>query len=191
MDSPGGDLMLDFVPGSPDGTWWTIAHHDPFWTITATRNTPLEALAAVTQVLPQLLGDTRHADRIPLTAHSVPEIAELNGWSRKGTSFTSPDGHCTMHHEPDLPWRVEHSVYGGVGTEWSVRTAGELPKALAAQFLSFLSMPDPVERSLDDIPQLARSRARMTSLTGGGGLGPQLLHALGGLLDPPGGGRRR
>ncbi|WP_406738927.1 DUF317 domain-containing protein [Streptomyces sp. NBC_00853] len=191
VDSPGHDLLLDFAPTDAHGTWWTIAHHDPLWKITATHRTPLEPLSAITQALPQLLGDTRHADRIPLTARSVAEISDLNGWTTDGSSFTSPDGHCTMHHEPGGPWRVEHSVYDGFGTHWSLRAEGDLPEELAAQFLTFLATPDPVERAHGDIPFLALSEARLTPLNGKQPLGAHVAHALGGLGDAASRGRSR
>jgi len=191
VDSPCGTILLDCSPSSPDGTWWTIAHHDPYWKITATRQTPLEALAGITQALPQLLGDTRHADRIPLATRSVADLADLYGWTAEPGSYTSPDGHCTVHHAADQPWRVEHSVYDGFDTLWSVRTEGEVPDQLPAQFFSYLASPDPVERVLADIPHLARSRAQLTSLVSHRpGLGAHVVHALGVLaagLD----GRRR
>ncbi|MFD5765317.1 DUF317 domain-containing protein [Streptomyces sp. NPDC127049] len=191
VDSPGHDLLLDFAPSSPDGMWWTIQHPDPLWKITATRLTPLEPLAAITQTLPQLLGDTRHADRIPLTTRPVAEIADLNGWTASGASFTSPDGHCTLRYEAGASWQIEHSVYDGFGTHWSVRAEGELPDQLAAQFLSFLATPDPVERAFGDIPYLARSQARLTPLDSKSPLGPHVVHALGALVEPSGRGRRR
>ncbi|MFD5108941.1 DUF317 domain-containing protein [Streptomyces cinereoruber] len=191
VDSPGHDLLLDFTPTSQDGTWWTIQHPDPLWKITASHLTPLEPLAAITQALPQLLGDTRHVDRIPLTSLSVAEIADLNGWTTTGTSFTSPDSHCTLHYEPGASWRVEHSVYDGFGTHWSVRAEGDLPEELAAQFLTFLATPDPVERAYRDIPWLARSQARLTPLDGKSPLGPHVAHALGALAAPAGKDRRR
>ncbi|MEU8522415.1 DUF317 domain-containing protein [Streptomyces sp. NPDC048577] len=191
VDSPGKDVLVDFAPTRPDGTWWTISHPDPFWQVTAMCQTPLEALAGITQVLPQLLGDTRYASRIPLAERSVAEIADINGWTAHGTSFTSPDGHCVMQHAPGSAWRVEHSVYDGVGTHWSVRAEGDLPEALAGQFLSHLASPDPVERARDDVPFLARGQARMTPVAGHSGLGAQVTHALGGLFDTDAKGRRR
>ncbi|MGW7303999.1 DUF317 domain-containing protein [Streptomyces sp. NPDC054835] len=182
LDSPCGTVLVDFSPSSPAGTWWTITHHDPYWKVTATRQTPLEALAGITRALPQLLGDSRHADRIPLATRSVSDLADLYGWTAEPGSYTSPDGHCTVHHAADQPWRVEHSVYDGFDTHWSVRTEGEVPDQLPAQFFTYLASPDPVERVLADVPYLARSRAQLTPLASHRpGLGAHVVHALGGL----------
>lgn len=86
-----------------------------------------------------------------------------------------------MHYEPGRPWRVEHSVYDGFGTHWSIRTEGALPEELAAQFLTFLATPDPVERAHGDIPFLALSEARLTPLNERHPLGAHVAHALCGL----------
>ncbi|MGW3514542.1 DUF317 domain-containing protein [Streptomyces hydrogenans] len=189
--SPDDTLHVDFSPSRLDGMWWTIARNDLTWKITATRQTPLEALAGVTQALPQLLGDMRHADRIPLTERSVADIADLYDWTAGTESYASPDGHCTMHHTPGQSWRVEHAVFDGFDTHWAVHATGAVPAQLPAQFLTFLATPDPVERTLADVPYLARSAARLTSLTGlPSGLGAQVVHALGD-LPTNGEGRRR
>ncbi|MFE2011149.1 DUF317 domain-containing protein [Streptomyces sp. NPDC059491] len=191
VGSPDGALLVNFSPGSPSAPWWTVTHRDPFWRITVTRQTPLEALAGITQALPQLLGDTRHADRIPLTERSVADIADLYGWITDAGSYTSPDGHCTVRHAAGQPWRVEHSVYEGFDTHWAVRSTGAVPAQLPAQFLTYLATPDPVERTLADVPYQARSEARLTPLANHrSGLGAHIVHALGGLVTS-GEGRRR
>lgn len=69
----------------PLGTWWTIAHHEPYWEVQFSRQTPMEAVAAVTQALPQLLGDHRHAERIPIT--SRPQASSR---SREGALCALP-----------------------------------------------------------------------------------------------------
>ncbi|WP_407549066.1 DUF317 domain-containing protein [Streptomyces sp. Pv4-95] len=93
IDSPDSSLFVDFAPLHPLGRWLTVAHHEPYWEVTFSRQAPLEAVAAVTQALPQLLGDPRHADRIPITDMPLDQIAELNGWSTEDSALTSPT--CT------------------------------------------------------------------------------------------------
>ncbi|MFG2836143.1 DUF317 domain-containing protein [Streptomyces zaomyceticus] len=115
----------------------------------------------------------------------------MSGWTTDGASFSSPDGHCTMYCEPGGPWRVEHSVYDGFGTHWSLRAEGDLPEELAAQFLTFLATPDPVERAHGDIPFLALGAARLTPLNGKQPLGAHVAHSLGGLGDAASRGRSR
>ncbi|MFD7957123.1 DUF317 domain-containing protein [Streptomyces ardesiacus] len=41
--SPCGSVFLGFAPDRPDGVWWTIAHHEPYWQIEFSRQTPSEA----------------------------------------------------------------------------------------------------------------------------------------------------
>ncbi|MEU2231280.1 DUF317 domain-containing protein [Streptomyces vietnamensis] len=194
VSSPDGALLVNFSPSTPSAPWWTITHRNPFWRIAATRQTPLEALAGITQALPQLLGDTRHADRIPLTKRSVADIADLYGWITDAGSSTSPDGHCTVHHAASQPWRVEHSVHEGhegFDTHWTVRSTGAVPVQLPAQFLTCLATPDPVERTLADVPYLARREARLTPLASHrSGLGAHVVHALGDLVTNREGQRR-
>ncbi|MZE72821.1 DUF317 domain-containing protein [Streptomyces sp. SID5789] len=67
VHSPDGSLFVNFNSRHTRGHWWSVAHHEPYWEARFTRQTPIEAIAAVTQALPQLLGDDRHIDRIPLT----------------------------------------------------------------------------------------------------------------------------
>ncbi|MFE0772162.1 DUF317 domain-containing protein [Streptomyces sp. NPDC058861] len=200
VDSPDGSIVIDFTPTTFEGVWWTIARHEPFWRITATQQTPMEVLAGVTPLLPLLLTNIRHPDRIGLSDYTVAELARLYDWTTadnaSGVSFTSPDGHCTVRHTPgtEQPWYAEHSVRDGVGTRWHVAFEGEVPDALARQFFLYLATDVPVERTLEDIPRLARGQAQMTPLGGkppSGALGPQLSHVLGGIVDAVEKGRRR
>ncbi|MGW1604495.1 DUF317 domain-containing protein [Streptomyces eurythermus] len=162
LDSPCGSAFLNFEPSRFDG-WWTICHHDPFWTARFSRQTPIEAIAAVAQALPQLLGDTRHADRIPLTTTALDQTATLNGWTtthvETTTVYTSPDRHCVLAHEPDgeLPWRVTHSLYDGFDTEWTATLSRDAPEELARQFFAHLADPAPVERFFKDLPYLVQN----------------------------------
>ncbi|MFI9423417.1 DUF317 domain-containing protein [Streptomyces achromogenes] len=163
LDSPCGSAFLDFEPTRFDGTWWTIRHHDPSWTARFSRQTPIEAIAAVAQALPQLLGDARHADRIPLTTRGLDQTAALNGWTTTRTVattvYTSPDGHCVLTHEPDseLPWRFAHSLYDGFDTEWTATISCDAPEELARQFFAHLADPAPVERFFKDLPYLVQT----------------------------------
>lgn len=147
------------------------------------RQTPIEAVAAVTQVLPQVLGDHRHADRIPLATEDVAHIAKTSGWNlsktASGVTWTSPDGHCTVEHttNPEHPWRIVHSVYDGFDTHWSATFTRDVPQQLVAQFLAHVSDEAPVERRFADIPVLALDSALITS-THTSGLGPHAAHAL-------------
>ncbi|MFB6517314.1 DUF317 domain-containing protein [Streptomyces sp. NPDC056401] len=186
VESPDGSTFVDFTPSGFDEPWWTVRHHEPYWKITAGRQPPLEALAAVTQALPQLLGDARHCEQIPLASRSVTEIASVNGWTTDGTSITSADGHCTLHHRPDTeqPWLVESSVYDGFDTHWFASFEGDVPDALVRQFLAHLASTDPVERTLADVPYLSRYSARITPMHGWA-LGPHIVHALAALPSQP------
>ncbi|MEU9411691.1 DUF317 domain-containing protein [Streptomyces sp. NPDC048281] len=123
-------LFVTFNSRHTQGQWWSVAHHDPFWEARFTRQTPIEAIAAVTQALPQLAGDFRHADRIPLTTSTLAEIAELNHWRHEGSgTFTSPDGHCRLQNAPakETPWRFRHHVYDGFGTHWDASFTQDTP----------------------------------------------------------------
>ncbi|MFI7182085.1 DUF317 domain-containing protein [Streptomyces anthocyanicus] len=163
IDSPCGSVFLAFDPGRQDGVWWTIAHHEPYWQIEFSRQTPSEAIASVTQALPQLLGDHRHADRIPLAAESVAHLAKNSGWeapsTASGMAWASPDGHCTVEHsaDPVHPWRFEHSVYDGFDTHWTATFTPEVPERLVAQFFTHLATTIPVERVFRDAPYLVQS----------------------------------
>ncbi|WP_198358303.1 DUF317 domain-containing protein [Streptomyces fildesensis] len=185
IDSPCGSVFLDFEPNQRDGIWWELRHHEPNWTARFSRQTPAEALAAVTQVLPQLLGDTRHADRIPLTTNTLAQTAELNGWAivRAGpiTLFTSPDEHCHLRHEPDteVPWRFEHSLYEGFDTEWNATFTRDTPERLVAQFFTHLASDEPVERVLKEVPFLVQnSDSALITPVSGAAVSPHAHHAV-------------
>ncbi|MFE7116509.1 DUF317 domain-containing protein [Streptomyces sp. NPDC057654] len=184
LDSPDGSLFVDFDPTTPDKPWWSIRNHEPHWTAEFTRQTPAEAVAAVTQSLPQLLGDHRHAERIPLTDTDLAETAALNHWtattSADGTAYTSPDGYCTLRHAPgaETAWRVENSLADGFDTHWSATFTTETPHRVVAQFFAHLTTTAPVEREYREIPYTARdfgdtliTPARTT------GVNPQVPHA--------------
>ncbi|MEE1838069.1 DUF317 domain-containing protein [Streptomyces sp. SP17KL33] len=159
VDSPDGSIFVSFDPGHPNGQWWTIAHHEPWWEAKFTQQTPIEAIAAVTQTLPQLLGDDRHIERIPLTTTPLAQIADLNHWTREGATFTSPDGHCHLKHIPgeETPWRFRHRVRGGFGTHWYAAFTQDTPERLVAQFFTHLATTTPVERAFGDVPRLVRT----------------------------------
>lgn len=133
LSSPCHEMFLDFTLDPQDGVCWTLAHHEPYWKAEFGSQTPIEAIAAVTQALPQVLGDHRHADRIPLTTEDVAHIAKTCGWglskTASGVTWTSPDGHCVVEHttDPGHPWRIVHSVYDGIGTHWSAMFTRDAP----------------------------------------------------------------
>ncbi|MFE7889312.1 DUF317 domain-containing protein [Streptomyces sp. NPDC057412] len=103
VDSPDGSVFCDFDPIHPAGIWWTIAHREPYWGVQFSRDTPIEAIAAVTQALPQLLGDVRHAERIPITDMPLDQLAALNDWSLQGGALTSPDWYCRLNTRDNSP----------------------------------------------------------------------------------------
>lgn len=159
VDSPDGSLFLDFNPSHPVGNWWSISHHEPHWTAHFSRQTPIEVIAAVTHVLPQLLGDRRLADHIPLTAMALDQIADMNHWHpADGGTLSSPDGHCLLHRAPDneIAWRFEHSVFDGFDTHWHATFTQATPEPLVAQFFAHLSTTNPVERIFRDVPYLVQ-----------------------------------
>ncbi|MFD5779449.1 DUF317 domain-containing protein [Streptomyces sp. NPDC058220] len=135
MDSPDGSLFLDFTPSDPAGRWWTVAHHEPYWEVRFSRQTPIEAIAAFTQALPQLIGDRRHFDRIPLTTSTLAEIADLNHWRADDGTFTSRDGRCLLRHTPgdETLWRFQHHVYDGFDTHWHASFTQDTPERLVTQ----------------------------------------------------------
>jgi hypothetical protein len=135
-----------------------VAHHEPFWEARFTRQTPIEAIAAVTQALPQLNGDDRHIEQIPLTTSTLAQIADLNHWSGDGTAYTSPDGHCRLHNNPgeENAWRFRHHVYDGFDTHWDASFTQDTPERLVAQFFAHLATTTPVERAFRDVPYLVQ-----------------------------------
>jgi hypothetical protein len=180
IDSPDGSLFLDFNPSHPSGRWWTIAHHEPCWEAQFSRQSPIEAIAAVTQSLPQLIGDRRHADRNPLTTSTLARIAELNHWQRADDgTLTSPDGHCLLQHAPghQTPWRFEHSVFDGFDTQWQATFTQDTPEQLVTQFFAHLATTAPVERAFRDVPYLVQELddALITPVRGAA-VNPQVHH---------------
>ncbi|MEU3028103.1 DUF317 domain-containing protein [Streptomyces incarnatus] len=165
LDSPCGTLFVDFEPNRHDGMWWSIRHHEPSWRAQFSRQTPIEAIAAVTQALPQLLGDMRHADRIPLAPYTIAQSADLSDWSSHGeegtTVYASPDGHCVLTHAPgtELAWEITHSLYEGFDTEWNATFTFDTPEPVVAQFFAHLTSVVPVERTFGEVPFLARTSA--------------------------------
>ncbi|MET9294383.1 DUF317 domain-containing protein [Streptomyces sp. NPDC003077] len=183
LDSPDHSVLFDFTPGRSDGTWWRIAHHDPYWEAEFSRQTPVESLAALSQALPQFLGDRRHAERIPVTTATLAQIAALNHWTAAPdqTAFASPDGRCVLRHAPDAEtaWRFRHAVHDGFDTHWQAIFTRQVPEALVAQFFAHLATPEPVERAFRDIPYLARDlgQALITPVRGAA-VSPRVHHAV-------------
>ncbi|WP_405928127.1 DUF317 domain-containing protein [Streptomyces griseus] len=183
LASPGGEAFLDFAPGRQDGVWWRIEHHEPFWRAEFTRQVPVEAIAAVAQALPQVLGDHRHADRIPFADEYPAQIAKRHGWAVHGTThgvtWRSPDGHCTVEHttDPEHAWRFTHSVHDGVDTHWTANFTVDTPDRVVAQFLTHLADEEPVQRRFGDVPHIALGAAVITSARTAG-LGAHTQHAL-------------
>ncbi|MCT6780454.1 DUF317 domain-containing protein [Streptomyces sp. CS7] len=174
LNSPGGEMVLDFTPDRQDSVWWTIAHHEPFWHAEFTRQVPVETIAAVTQTLPQVLGDDRYADRIPSANEYPASIAKGRGWAIQsaahGTTWTSPDGHCKVEHTADTEhtWRFTHSVHDGFETDWSAVFTVDTPTQVVAQFVTHLSDERPVERRFTDVPAAALDAAVVTPVRNSG-----------------------
>lgn len=180
VSSPDGSVFVNFNSSHAQGQWWSVSHHEPFWEAKFTRQTPIEAIAAVTQALPQLVGDHRHADQIPLTTSALAQIADLNHWRGDGVTFTSPDGHCLLQHTPgdETPWWFQHHVYDGVDTHWHASFTQDTPERLVAQFLAHLATTTPVERAFRDVPYLVRDLddALITPVRGAA-VNPHVHHA--------------
>ncbi|MHB6911313.1 SPDY domain-containing protein [Streptomyces sp. DB-54] len=155
IDSPDGSVFCDFAPLHPLGTWWTIAHHKPYWEVQFSRQTPMEAVAAVTQALPQLLGDHRHAERIPITDMPLDQIAALNDWTVGDGALASPDWYCQLIHTPDeeVAWRAEHVFYEKQPLATFTR---EVPEGLVRNFSAHLATPTAVQRAFADVPLSTR-----------------------------------
>lgn len=188
IDSPDASLFVSFAPLHPLGRWLTVAHHEPHWEMTFSREMPLEAVAAVTQALPQLLGDARHADRIPITDMPLDQLAELNGWSAEDGALTSPDLYCRLKHTPgeEIAWQVEHFYHEGAPLATFTR---DTPECLVRNFFSHLATPMAVERVFADIPFGPRlGRNTLITPVRGAAVNPQIHHALAPLNRP---GRRR
>ncbi|MFE1802356.1 DUF317 domain-containing protein [Streptomyces sp. NPDC059517] len=137
LDSPCHGAFIDFTPSNPYGPWWRTSHHEPYWQAQFGRHTPIEAIAAFTQALPQFLGDTRHADRIPLSTNTLVECARLNGWDMtadaQATVFTSADGHCVLTHAPhaDRRWQIQHRLADDADTAWFASVTQATPARLS------------------------------------------------------------
>ncbi|MFD5320026.1 DUF317 domain-containing protein [Streptomyces sp. NPDC127098] len=173
VTSPDGAVAVAFDPTRQDGVWWTVTRRQPSWSAEFTHLTPVEVIAAITQSLPQLLGDHRLIDRIG-ALNDAPDIlttARLNGWhyQKDPAQFTSPDGHCAVRHTPgaDTPWQVTHSLFDGFNTHWTATFTTATPQPLINQFVTHLATSTPVERRYRDIPYIAREIALITPARGG------------------------
>ena len=178
IDSPDGSVFLDFNPLHPLGRWVTVAHHEPFWEVMFSGQAPLEAVAAVTQALPQLLGDARHAESIPITDITLEQLAELNDCSADGGTLTSPDLYCSLRHTPgeDISWQVEHLYYED--TPLATFTQ-DTPEALVRNFFAHLAMPLAVERAYADVLLSTRhADSALITPVRGASVSPHVHHAL-------------
>ncbi|ELS55911.1 DUF317 domain-containing protein [Streptomyces viridochromogenes] len=178
IDSPDGSMFVDFDPVHPLGQWWTITHHEPYWAVQFSRQTPLEAVAAVTQALPQLLGDTRHAERIPITEMPLDQLAALNDWSVENGALTSPDWCCQFLHTPDadITWRAWHAFFEKQPLAAFTRDA---PEALVRNFFAHLATPTAVERGFADVPLSTRyEHSNLITPVRGATINPHVDHAL-------------
>ncbi|MEV8125394.1 DUF317 domain-containing protein [Streptomyces sp. NPDC085944] len=178
IDSPDGSMFVDFDPIHPLGQWWTITHHEPYWEVQFSRQTPLEAVAAVTQTLPQLLGDTRHAERIPITEMPLEQLAAHNDWSAEASALTSPDWCCQLLHTPDedITWRAWHAFFEKQPLATFTRDA---PDALVRNFFAHLATPTAVERAFADVPLSTRSEhSNLITPVRGAAINPHVDHAL-------------
>ncbi|WP_420036007.1 DUF317 domain-containing protein [Streptomyces sp. cg28] len=153
VDSPDGSLFVDFAPMQRSGMWCTVSHHEPYWQAAFSRQAPLEAVAAVAQALPQLLGDTRHIEQIPLTDQPLEKLAALHGWTVEGTVITSPDWYCQLARTPQddhaITWRVHHAFF----EDQPLATfTCDVPERLVGNFFTHLASTAPVERAVADVP---------------------------------------
>ncbi|MFJ9900695.1 DUF317 domain-containing protein [Streptomyces sp. NPDC091280] len=177
-DSPEGSLFVDFNPLHPSGRWITVAHHEPYWEAAFSRDAPLEAVAAVTQALPQLLGDTRHAERIPITDMPLDQIAEHNHWHAEADALISPDMYCRLEHVPGeaTAWQVEHLYHPDAPLATFTHA---IPEGLVRNFFSHLATPMPVERTYSDVPLGTRhGHTILITPVRGAAIHPQAHHTL-------------
>ncbi|MGW2917785.1 DUF317 domain-containing protein [Streptomyces angustmyceticus] len=191
IDSPDASVYINFAPLHPRGQWLTVAHHEPYWEAVFSRQAPLEAVAAVTQALPQLLGDARHADRIPITDMPLSQIAELNGWSAEDGVLTSPDLYCRLQHTPgqEIAWQAEHAYFEGAPLATFTQ---DTPECLVGNFFSHLTAPMAVERAYADIPlSTVHGKSALITPVRGTAVNPHVHHALAQLDRPDRPGRRR
>ncbi|WP_405421536.1 DUF317 domain-containing protein [Streptomyces erythrochromogenes] len=190
LSNPYSTTALEFTPESPNGLWWKITNLDPHWQIQISRQAPTEAVSAVAQSLPQLLGDHRHAERIPISPLSLREIAVAAQWVRApdNSAYSSPDTHCSVFHRPrpGIAWSFEHAIHDGFDTHWTATFTDTVPIALVAQFFSHLVSSEPVEREYREIPFLARDLASaIITPVDSAGLGAHVHHALAQIPRPP------
>ncbi|MET8683717.1 DUF317 domain-containing protein [Streptomyces sp. NPDC004732] len=187
ITSPDGSMFVDFDPIAPLGQWWTITHHEPYWEVQFSRQTPLETVAAVTQALPQLLGDTRHAERIPIAGMPLDQIAALHLWTAEDHVLTSPDWYCQLIHTPDedIAWRAWHAFFEKQPLATFTR---DVPEGLVGNFFAHLATTTAVERAFADVPLSTRyEHSELITPVRGAAISPHLDHALA-QLDRP---RRR
>ncbi|MEU8784815.1 DUF317 domain-containing protein [Streptomyces sp. NPDC048637] len=189
--SPDGSLFVSFAPLHPLGRWLTVAHHEPYWEAVFSRQAPLEAVAAVTQALPQVLGDARHSERIPITDMPLDQLTELNGWSAEDNVLTSPDLYCRLEHTPgqEITWQVEHVYFEGAPLATFTQ---DTPECLVRQFFSHLTAPMGVERVFADIPlSTLQANSALITPVRGAAVNAHIHHALAQLDRPGRPGRRR
>lgn len=192
IDSPDGSLLVDFVPLHPQGRWaagplgrWcTVVHHEPYWEAVFSRQAPLEAVAAVTQALPLVLGDDRHAEQIPVTREPLDQLAALNDWSAEGTSFISPDRYCRIEQSAgtDDAWSFGHAYFERDPlAAFTRRTPGHL----VGTFFAHLASPIAVERAFADVPPSTRfEHSGLITPVRRGAINPHVDHALAQLGRP-------
>ncbi|MFI8307727.1 DUF317 domain-containing protein [Streptomyces sp. NPDC085927] len=185
LDSPCHSLFVDFDPANRHGNWWRISHHEPYWEARFSRQTPIEAIAAFAQALPQFLGDTRHAGRIPVTTSTLVQTADLNNWTMaaegEATVFTSADGHCALTHElnADTRWHIQHSLLDGVDTDWAASFTRATPVRLVSQFFTHLASTASVQRTFGDLPHLVQhSSEAVIAPVRNAAVNPRVQHAL-------------
>ncbi|MFK0121157.1 DUF317 domain-containing protein [Streptomyces sp. NPDC090994] len=190
LASPCQSLRVDFDPTDTQGVWWRVIHHEPYWQARFSWQTPIEAIAAVTQSLPRILGDRRHADRISLTATGRPQTADFSGWTRtrgeRSTTYTSADGHCSLTDQPDdqLRWQIRSSLFDGFDTQWTAAFTRAVPSRLVVQFFAHLVADTPVERTYGDLPHLVqRSTNVVITPIRRAAINPHVHHALTRLAD--------
>ncbi|MGW1224879.1 DUF317 domain-containing protein [Streptomyces sp. NPDC002530] len=184
IESPDGSMSVDFVPLHPLGRWCKVVHHEPRWEAVFSRQTPLEAVAAFTQALPQFLGDDRHAEQIPVTRVPLDRLAALNAWSADGNSFVSPDRYCRIEHTSDADgaWKVEHVYFE---KEPLATFTPRTPEHLVGNFFAHLAAPIAVERAFVDIPLSTRyENSALITPVRGAAINPGVAHALAQLGRP-------
>lgn len=180
IDSPDGSVFVDFDPVLTQGHWCQVAQDEPHWQVVFSRQAPLEAVAAVTQALPQLLGDARHAEQIPLTDQPLNRLAALNNWNTEDAVLTSPDGYCQLVHTPedeeDITWRVRHAFFEAEPLATFTR---DVPERLVSNFFAHLATPIPVERTVAHVPLSTRyNHSSLMTPVRAAVINPHVHHAL-------------